>query len=496
MHTGIDLGTTKSIIGYCKGGVPLIIPFDDSSVSIASSVLITHNNKIFVGKSALNNNLRFDNKNLYIPSVKELIRKQCEITSDFGSWYPQEIVALTLSELKQRAEQYIGELVDRSVIVIPTYYNLHQRTIVREAAELSDITASKLLGESVAALIPYAYNKRETENVLVFCIGGGNLDIAVAEIGDNVIEVKSVIGEGDLGGNYLDQIIVKHILEELEKKYQIPIELDYTKQIYLRDIVEKTKVFLISSQSTEINIPGFLSINNSRQDLLYNLSRSIFEKLSEILLIRAKKLLDLTLKNANLSVSDIDKILLLGGCSNIPFLKRFVSFYFTKTPVKGVNPITGVAQGASLISGIYSGNIKDLLILDIIPFSIGIEINNGKYHKIIEHNTTLPTKKSILLSTGLNNQKSILLNIYQGEDDITANNTYLGSIHLTDIPSAKEGTPRLRVSIDVDVVRRMNASVEILANGKKHEINLTSLKESSEEQFNKMKQRLQKSIRN
>lgn len=490
MYYGIDLGTTKSAIGFWKDGKPFIIPDKYGSLSIPSLVLVTPEKEIFAGVQAKKHPDRYSSKSINISSVKRLIGKQGQTGWGWWKTYPQEIAALILFELKCQAEKYTGEKVEYAVIAIPSHFDEMQRCATKEAALIAGFKVLRLINETALAILSYAINRQPEENVLVFDIGGGTSDISVAQIGEGVVEVKSIEGDSKLGGDDFDQIIVNHILDSVHKKYGSRFELDITQEIILKDIAQAAKIELSSKSSTHMYIPSFFYVGEKYYDLDISIDRKTFEQLSESLFVRSINLIKKALNSAELEPVDINKFLLLGGCSRIPYFREILNKEFKIKLVTGVDIETCVAQGAIINAAILKGNIKDILLLDIIANSYGIEVQGGLFSKLIEKNTTVPDKQSHVFTTTEDNQTTIQIRIFQGEKEIASDNDFLGTIELKGIPLAKKGIPQIEVTFDVDANMIVHVSAKDTVSGKNEEIRVQSPYSLNDSQIRLMNRKL------
>lgn len=514
MFYGIDLGTTKSAIGFWQDGKPCIIPDKFGSLSIPSLVLVTPEKEIFAGVQAKKHSDRYSSKHITISSVKRLNGRQGQTGWGWWKTYPQEIAAFILSELKYQAEQYTGEKVTDAVIAIPSHFDENQRRATKEAAWIAGINVLRLLNEATAAVLSYGMHIREEEKILVFDMGGGTLDISIAEIGERVYEIKCIEGDSKLGGDDFDQIIVDYILDSIYKKHGIHVELDTVQEMILKEIAETAKIELSSKLSTHIHIPGFFNIENNYHDLDLSIDRKMFEELSKNLFDRAINLFKVAINSAGLSLADLNKILLLGGCCRIPYLKELLENEFKISPVtainkfswvkglwsksrekkpvlcKGVDIETCVAQGAIIQAAIFEEKIKDVLLLDVIGSSYGIGLENNIFSKLIEKNTTVPVKRSQVFTTTEDNQTTVQIRLYQGENPIASDNDFLGTIELKGIPLAKKGVPKIEVTFEVDPNMIVHVSAKDVASGKTETIRVQSPYSLNDSQIRLMNRKL------
>ena len=439
MIIGIDLGTTKSVVGVWRNGEPHIIPDKYGNLSIPSLVLVTPDEKIFVGSSAKKHPDRYSGKNVTISSVKRYIGRRGETGWGWWKTYPQEVSALILAELKYQAEQYLGCDISNAVIAIPSHFDESQRRATRESALIAGINPLRFSNEATMAILNYGHlkNYQSEKNVVVFDWGGGTLDVSIATIGEGVYEVKCVEGDSNLGGDDFDKVIEDHILDEIKKKFGKTIELSQEQKTFLKEISEKVKKDLSISQTTNIFYPSFLKVGTAFQDLNITIDRSTFESLSKNLFDRAFTLLNKALSSINWNFSKIDDLLLLGGSSRIPYIKNKLRKKYKIEPFTGVNPETCVAEGAIIKAGVLGGNVKDALLLNALPSSYGIAIEGGKFSPVLPKNVTTPTRKTKVFTTSTDNQSSISIDMFQGESQKTSENVFLGTFELTGILSSK-----------------------------------------------------------
>ena len=471
---GIDLGTTKSVVAVWKDGKPYVIPDRNGLQSIPSLVLVTENEKMFVGRMAQRHPDRYRSKNVTISSIKRLIGKRGETGWGWWKTYPQEVSALILAELKSQAEIYLGEKIDRAVIAIPSHFDESQRRATKEAAEIAGLEAIRLLNEATAAILAFDFQRPGERITLVFDFGGGTLDISIADCGGGAYLIKCIEGDSRLGGDDFDQVIYDYALDKIHQEYGSSIELDTIQKMVLREASEAAKISLSSSTNTSIYIPGFLHIGQSHRNLEIPINRLIFEQLSKSLMDRAMVLLKKALNSAGLKSNHIDSLLLLGGSSRIPFVRERIRKELGAEPSIGVDVETGVAQGAALWAAVMDGRLKELLLLDVIPSSYGIGLKGDIFSPIIPKNTVIPTSKSQKFTTTENNQTTIALSIYQGESEKTSENTFLSTIELRDILPAPAGLPQIEIRFDIDLNMIVNVLAMDVKTGKEQRITVKS----------------------
>lgn len=487
MILGIDLGTTKSVAGIWHEGKARIIPDSAGNLSIPSLVLVTQDQKICVGRKAQNHPQKYSGKNITISSIKRLTGKRGETGWGWWKTYPQEVSAFILSELRSQSEKYLGQKITDAVISIPSHFDESQRRATKEAANIAGLNVLRLMNEATAALLSYGENPRNRErdqNVVVFDLGGGTLDICVATIGAGVYEVKCVEGDSNLGGDDFTQVIEDYVLSTIQKEHGKSIELDQVQKMLLREASENAKIELSSGQTANISFPGFLRIGTKFCDLSLSVDRPTFESLSKHLFDRCIDLLNKAITSSKLSPSDIDALLLLGMSSHIPHVRTIIlqdlkehrrHSLFKKgrsrglrvDPFKGADPEICVAEGAIIQSAVFSGDVKDVLLLEALPCSYGVRLEEDEFSVILAKNTCPPKKHSKIFTTSRPNQRSITLDIFQGESKKASENNFLNTIELSNILPAEAGVPQIEVTFDVDANMIVNVSARDLATGSK-----------------------------
>jgi len=452
--------------------------------------VVTPDELILAGRQAQKHPDRYRSKNITISSIKRLMGRKGE--SGWGWWkaYPQEVSAFILSELKSQAENYLGEEIKRAVIAIPSHFDEAQRRATKEAAEIAGLDVIRLLNEATAAVLAYGLHRHGDETSLVFDFGGGTLDISIVGWGEGMYQVQSIEGDSKLGGDDFDQVIVDYILNSIHQQYSAAIELDPIQKAILKETAEKVKVELSGTLATTIYIPGFLRIGQGFQDLSIPLERSTFERLSKNLVDRATMLLNKALNSANMKVSDLSSVLLLGGTSRIPFIREAVRKELGREPITGVDIETCVAQGAVIQSAILQGSLGEILLLDCIPSSYGIGLKDDTFSPLILKNTTIPTSSSQMFTTTVDNQSAIPITIYQGESLKASENSFLGTIELRDIPPAAAGLPQIKVTFDVDPNMIIQVKARDKGTGKEQTIQVKSPYGLNDTQVKVMHQRL------
>ena len=485
---GIDLGTTKSAVGIWDGGRPRILPSESGSQSIPSLVMVTPDEEIYAGLQAAKHPDRYNSKNITISSVKRMIGSKGE--TGWGWWksYPQEVSSFILSELRQRAEGLLEDEASRAVIAIPSHFDEAQRRATKEAASIAGIEVLRLLNEATAAILAYGIARPSDETVVVFDLGGGTLDVSVAGIGGGLFEVKTIEGESNLGGDDFTQAIIDYVTDQVRKETGPEVAADAAHSLMLREAADKAKIDLSSSHSTTLHIPGFLSCGSKHSDLRVEISRDTFEALCKPLLDRAIELLRKALDRSG--AGRPDALLLLGGSSRIPILRQRVREELNVEPFTGVDPETCVAQGACIQAGTLTGQVKEVLLLDVMPSSYGIGTLGGVFSTLIEKDTIVPTKKSEVITTTADNQGSIGIDIFHGERKMCADSIYVGHIDLDGIPPAPKGVPQIEVTFDADPNMIIRATAKDLGTGKEREVTIRSPFGLTQVQINMMAKRL------
>lgn len=509
---GIDLGTTNSAVAVMEGGKAKIIPTAEGANTCPSIVAMAKNNEKLVGQLAKRQAVT--NPENTVGSVKRFIgrhfeedtvKKDIELVSykvkqagngikvqmgnppAGGDYTPQEISAFILQKLKTDAEAYLGEKVDEAVITVPAYFNDSQRKATKDAGKIAGLNVKRIINEPTAAALAYGIDKKKEGKIAVYDLGGGTFDITILEIGDGVFEVKSTNGDTHLGGDDFDQVIMDWILTEFKRQEGIDLKNDSMAIQRVKEAAEKAKIELSSSQETDINLPFITADANGPKHLNIKLSKAKLEDLVGDLVKKTIKPCEIAIKDAKVSKSDIHEVILVGGMTRMPLVQKIVKEIFDKEPSKGVNPDEVVALGAAIQGGVLSGEVKDLLLLDVTPLSLGIETMGNVMTKLIEKNTTIPASKSQIFSTAADNQTSVDIHILQGERGMAADNRTLGRFTLSGIPPAPRGVPQIEVSFDIDANGILNVKAVDKATNKEQKITITASSGLSEEEIEKMK---------
>jgi molecular chaperone DnaK len=505
---GIDLGTTNSCVSVMEGNDPVVIPNAEGKRTTPSMIAFVEGGEIKVGDPAKRQAVTNPHKTIY--SIKRFMgNKFSEVSKetnrvpykvvkgdndtprveiDDRMYTPQELSAMILQKMKKTAEDYLGQSVSRAVITVPAYFNDAQRQATKEAGEIAGLTVERIINEPTAASLAYGLDKKESDQkIVVFDFGGGTHDVSILELGDGVFEVLATDGDTHLGGDDVDQTIIDWLASEFESEEGIDLRNDAMALQRLREAAEKAKIELSSSASTEINLPYVTATASGPKHLVRSLNRAKFEQLIADLVTRTIKPCESALKSAGLSKSDIDEIILVGGSTRIPAVQEAVEKFFGKAPSKGVNPDEVVAVGAAIQGGVLTGDVKDVLLLDVTPLSLGIETMGGVATRLIESNTTIPTKKSQVFSTAADNQPSVEIHVIQGERPMAADNKTIGRFHLDGIPPAPRGTPQIEVTFDIDANGIIKVSATDKATGQSQDIRIEASSGLTQEEIDRMK---------
>jgi len=505
---GIDLGTTNSCVSVMEGSEPVVIPNSEGKRTTPSIVAFIENGERKIGDPAKRQAITNPHKTIY--SIKRMMGESFDKLSkevarvaydvvkgdnntprvkiDDRLYSPQEISAMVLQKMKKTAEDYLGQEVTEAVITVPAYFNDAQRQATKEAGEIAGLTVRRIINEPTAASLAYGLDKKDRDmKIAVFDLGGGTFDISILELGDGVFEVKSTDGDTHLGGDDFDDIIINWLADEFKSEEGIDLRHDPMALQRLKEAAEKAKIELSSQNSTEINLPYIMPVDGVPKHLVKTLTRAKFEQLADTLIQRTVEPCRKALSDAGLKASDIDDVILVGGSTRIPAIQQLVEKFFGKVPNKGVNPDEVVAVGAAIQGGVLSGDVKDVLLLDVTPLSLGIETLGGVMTKLIEANTTIPTRKSQTFSTASDNQPSVEIHVLQGERPMASSNKTIGRFHLDGIAPAPRGIPQIEVSFDIDANGILNVSAKDQGTGKEQKIRIEASSGLNEQEIKRMR---------
>ncbi len=503
---GIDLGTTNSVVAVMEGSEPKVIPNAEGNRTTPSVVAFAKNGERLVGQVAKRQSITNPKNTIF--SIKRFMgRKYDEVNEEMkmvpygveraengdvrinidGKKYsPPEISAMILGKLKQAAEDYLGEKVERAVITVPAYFNDAQRQATKDAGRIAGLSVERLVNEPTAAALAYGLDKKKDQTIAVYDFGGGTFDISILEVGEGVVEVKSTNGDTHLGGDNIDQRIIEWLLEEFKKDQGIDLGNDPMAMQRLKESAEKAKIELSSAQETDVNLPFITADASGPKHMNVRLSRPKLEQLVDDLVQRSISPCRQALKDAGLEAKDIDEVVLVGGQTRMPAIHKVVKDFFAREPHKGVNPDEVVAIGAAIQGGVLAGDVKDMLLLDVTPLSLGIETLGGVFTKLIDRNTTIPTRKSEIFSTAADNQTSVEVHVLQGEREMARDNRTLGKFHLVGIPSAPRGVPQVEVAFDIDANGITHVSAKDLGTGQEQKITITASSGLSDNDIDRM----------
>ncbi|MDI6799810.1 MAG: molecular chaperone DnaK [Actinomycetota bacterium] len=481
---GIDLGTTNSCMAVLEGGEPTVIPNAEGGRVTPSVVAFSKGGEVLVGEVAKRQAIV--NPDHTIRSIKRKMGTKDKVKIEGKDYTPEQISAFILQKLKRDAEAYLGEKITQAVITVPAYFDDSQRTATKDAGAIAGLEVLRIINEPTAAALAYGLGKSKEETILVFDLGGGTFDVSILELGEGVFEVKSTSGDTHLGGDDWDQLVIDWMVEDFKSKNGVDLSKDKMALQRLKEAAEKAKTELSSAQSTSINLPFITASDQGPLHLDMNLTRSEFQKMTADLLEKCVAAFNRAVDDAKIKVSDLDHIILVGGSTRMPAVHDLVKKLAGKEPHKGVNPDEVVAVGASIQAGVLKGDVKEVLLLDVTPLSLGIETKGGIFTKLIERNTTIPTRKSEIFTTAEDGQNSVEIHALQGERPMVPGNKTLGRFHLVGIPAAPRGIPQIEVAFDIDANGITHVSAKDLGTGKEQAMTVTGTSSLSSEEIDKM----------